>query len=119
MTTDPAADPFNRFRGAGQLLALLADKWTIPVIHALARGTRRFGELRREVGGVSQKVLTQCLRRLERHGLVKRTVYAVVPPKVEYCLTPLGLSLNQPLAELCRWVEKHGKSLVRGTKSGE
>lgn len=113
MATEPTVDPFTRFRGAGPLLALLADKWTIPVIHALARGTRRFGELQREVGGVSQKMLTQCLRRLERHALVRRTVYPVVPPRVEYCLTPLGRSLNQPLAGLCRWVEQHGRALER------
>jgi DNA-binding HxlR family transcriptional regulator len=108
-----AFDPFNRFRGSQQLLALLADKWTIPVIHALARGTRRFGELQRAIGGVSQKMLTQCLRRLERHGLIARTVFPVVPPKVEYALTPLGESLNEPLAGLCRWVEKHGMKLER------
>ena len=109
--TTRAADPFTRFRGSALLLGLLADKWTIPVIHALARGTRRFGELHREIGGVSQKMLTQCLRRLERHGLVERTVYAEVPPRVEYCLTPLGESLNGPLAGLCGWVERHGRSL--------
>jgi DNA-binding HxlR family transcriptional regulator len=107
------ADPFTRFRGSAHLLALLSDKWTIPVVHSLARGTRRFGELHREVGGVSQKMLTQCLRALERHGLVERTVYPVVPPKVEYALTPLGESLNEPLAALCRWVEKNGKTLER------
>jgi DNA-binding HxlR family transcriptional regulator len=107
------ADPFSRFRGSQQLLAILADKWTIPVIHALARGTKRFGELQREVGGVTQKMLTQCLRRLERHGIVAREVYPVVPPKVEYNLTALGESLNGPLAELCRWVEKNGPRLER------
>lgn len=98
--------------GSRALLGLLADKWTIPVIHALGRGTRRTGELRRELTGVSQKMLTQTLRALEAHGLVARTVYPVVPPKVEYHLTPLGDSLNGPLAELCRWVGRHGASLT-------
>lgn len=110
------ADTFTRFRGSAHLLALLADKWTIPVVHSLARGTKRFGELHREVGGVSQKMLTQCLRALERHGLVERTVYPVVPPKVEYALTSLGESLNEPLAGLCRWIEKYGKTLERRAK---
>jgi DNA-binding HxlR family transcriptional regulator len=104
-------DPFTHFRGSHLLLDLLKDKWTIPVVHALARGTRRFGELHREIGGVSQKMLTQCLRDLERHGLVDRKVYPVVPPKVEYSLTPLGLTLNEPLAGLCRWTERHGRAL--------
>jgi DNA-binding HxlR family transcriptional regulator len=112
-SSEPRAGPFTRFPGSHQLLGLLADKWTIPVIHALARGTRRFGELHREIGDVSQKMLTQCVRRLERHGLLVRTVYAEVPPRVEYRLTPLGLSLNQPLAGLCRWVEENGRRLER------
>jgi DNA-binding HxlR family transcriptional regulator len=112
-------DTFSRFRGSSQLLAILADKWTIPVMHSLARGTRRFGELHRELTGVSQKVLTQCLRSLERHGLVERTVFPVIPPKVEYALTPLGESLNEPLAALCRWVEKNGKTLERRAEASQ
>lgn len=111
-------DSFTRFRGGALLLGLLADKWTIPVVHALARGTRRFGELHREIGGVSQKMLTQCLRRLERHGLVERTVYAEVPPRVDYRLTALGESLNAPLAGLCQWVERHGRSLEAKARAG-
>jgi DNA-binding HxlR family transcriptional regulator len=105
--------PFTRFHGSRELLSLLADKWTIPVVHTLARGNRRFGELHREIGGVSQKMLTQCLRSLEQHGLVSRTVHPVVPPHVDYALTPLGRSLNEPLAGLCRWVERYGKTLER------
>jgi len=97
--------------GSRALLGLLADKWTIPTIHALGRGTRRTGQLRRELDGVSQKMLTQTLRALEAHGLVDRTVYPVVPPRVEYRLTPLGESLNAPLAELCRWTARHGAEL--------
>jgi DNA-binding HxlR family transcriptional regulator len=107
----PGQTVFTRFRGSHVLLGLLADKWTIPVVHALARGTKRFGELRKEVGEVSQKVLTQCLRRLESHGLVRRTVYPVVPPRVEYSLTPLGMSLNEPLAGICQWITRHGRQL--------
>lgn len=110
------ARPFAGIPGSQLLLGLLADKWTIPVIHALARGTRRFGELHRELGTVSQKMLTQCLRRLEQHGIVERTVYPVIPPHVDYALTPLGRSLNEPLAGLCSWVEKRGRGLVRCTR---
>ncbi len=109
-------DAFTRFRGSSQLLTLLADKWTIPVVHSLARGTKRFGELQRELEGVSQKMLTQCLRALERHGLVARTVFPVIPPRVEYALTPLGRSLNEPLAGLCRWIEENGKLLEKGAE---
>lgn len=91
--------------GSRQVLALIADRWTVIVIYALARGTMRFGRLQREIG-LSQKVLTDTLRALERDGLVRRTVYAVVPPKVEYSLTELGASLIDPLSALCRWAEE-------------
>jgi DNA-binding HxlR family transcriptional regulator len=105
--------PFAGLPGSRLLLGLLADKWTIPVVHALARGTKRFGQLHRELGDVSQKMLTQCLRRLEQHGIVTRTVFPEIPPHVEYALTPMGVSLNEPLAGLCHWVEKNGRGLVR------
>jgi DNA-binding HxlR family transcriptional regulator len=106
-------DVFLRWPGSALVVGLLADKWTIPVLHQLARGTRRTGELRRELAGVSQKMLTQTLRALERHGLVERKVFPVVPPRVEYRLTPLGASLNEPLAGICTWVERHGPALER------
>src|SRR4051812_16957184 len=89
------------------VLDRIADKWTALIIHILARGTMRYVALQREIGGISQKMLTQTLRSLERDGLVRRTVYPVVPPKVEYDLTPLGRTLIEPLHGLCRWSEKH------------
>jgi DNA-binding HxlR family transcriptional regulator len=107
------SDVFLRYPGSAVVVSLLADKWTIPVIHALARGTKRTGELRRVVAGVSQKMLTQTLRALEEHGLVERRVYAVVPPRVEYSLTALGESINEPLAHLCEWTVRHGAVLER------
>jgi DNA-binding HxlR family transcriptional regulator len=107
----PADEFFLSYKGSAVIVALLADKWTIPVIHALARGTKRTGELRHLLAGVSQKMLTQTLRSLEAHGLVSREVFAVVPPRVEYSLTALGESLNEPLAVLCRWTERHGARL--------
>jgi DNA-binding HxlR family transcriptional regulator len=89
------------------VLDRIADKWTALIIQILARGTMRYARLQREIGGISQKMLTQTLRSLERDGLVQRTVHPVVPPKVEYALTRLGRTLIEPLKALCRWSEKH------------
>ena len=89
------------------VLNRIADKWTALIIHVLAAGTRRYAELQREIGGISQKMLTQTLRSLERDGLVLRKVHPVVPPKVEYALTPLGRTLIEPLNAICHWSEKH------------
>lgn len=89
------------------VLDRIADKWTALIIYVLANGTRRYAQLQREIGGVSQKMLTQTLRSLERDGLVQRKVHPVVPPKVEYSLTPLGRTLIEPLKAICRWSEKH------------
>ena len=89
------------------VLDRIADKWTALVIQILARGTMRYAELQRAIGGISQKMLTRTLRSLERDGLVQRKVHPVVPPKVEYSLTRLGRTLIEPLHTLCRWSEKH------------
>ena len=85
----------------------IADKWTALIIHALSDGTLRYGELQRRVGGITQKMLTQTLRSLENDGLVERRVYPVVPPMVEYSLTSLGRSLEEPLSAICKWAERH------------
>lgn len=90
-----------------QVLDLIADKWTAIIIYRLSKGTRRYSQLQREIGGISQKMLTQTLRRLERDGIVSRLVYPVVPPMVEYSLTPLGETLIEPLCQLCKWAETH------------
>ena len=79
------------------VLDRIADKWTALIIQVLAQGTKRYATLQREIGGISQKMLTQTLRSLERDGLVQRTVHPVVPPKVEYTLTRLGRTLIEPL----------------------
>ncbi|MEY2483754.1 MAG: hypothetical protein QOK24_2282 [Verrucomicrobiota bacterium] len=89
------------------VLDRIADKWTALIIQVLANGTQRYAELRRTIGGISQKMLTQTLRSLERDGLVLRKVHPVVPPKVEYSLTRLGRTLIDPLQGLCRWSEQH------------
>jgi DNA-binding HxlR family transcriptional regulator len=89
------------------VLDRIADKWTALIIQVLANGTRRYAELKKEIDGISQKMLTQTLRSLERDGLVLRKVHPVVPPKVEYSLTRLGRTLIDPLHALCRWSERH------------
>ena len=93
--------------GSRAVLDRIADKWTALVIHVLANGTKRHSELRRAISGVSQKMLTQTLRSLEEDGLVTRKVHSVVPPMVEYSLTPLGGTLIEPLKAICAWSEKH------------
>src|SRR5271166_3369983 len=80
-----------------ELLARIADKWTALVIRCLAGRTMRYNELQREVAGISQKMLTQTLRALEEDGLIMRKVYPVIPPMVEYSLTPLGRTLVRPV----------------------
>ena len=111
--SDPSAIPYHETPGGSRVIELLADKWTIPVLRSLAQGKKRNGELRRELSGVSQKMLTQTLRNLVEHGLVARMAYPVVPPKVEYSLTHLGASMNEPLSEMCRWTQEHADELRR------
>ena len=90
----------------------IADKYTVLVIIFLEDAPRRFNELQRMITGISQKMLTQTLRSLERDGLVTRTVFAEVPPRVEYALTPLGETLIDPLAALRNWAEQHIEAVV-------
>jgi DNA-binding HxlR family transcriptional regulator len=88
-----------------QVLDLIADKWTTLVIGLLEDEPKRFSQIQRRIEGISQKMLTQTLRGLERDGLITRRVYAEVPPRVEYALTPLGASLSGLLAGLRNWAE--------------
>jgi DNA-binding HxlR family transcriptional regulator len=90
-----------------RMLDRIADKWTVLVLLLLQDGPKRFSELQRVISGISQKMLTQTLRSLERDGLVTRKVYAEVPPRVEYTLTPLGETLIAPIAALSQWSEDH------------
>ena len=90
-----------------QALDRIADKWTCLIVYALLDGPRRHGELKRMIEGISQKMLTQTLRSMETDGLVKRTVIDVIPPHVEYGLTPLGQTLSDPLVAICRWAMDH------------
>lgn len=90
-----------------QALDLIADKWTVMIIYVLGGAVKRYSEIHREVGGISQKVLTATLRKLERSGIVHRKIHPIVPPKVEYSLTPMGKSLIDILTGLSDWAEKH------------
>ncbi len=92
-------------------LSLISDKWKILIIRDLLEGTKRFGELKKSLQGISQKVLTQHLRTMEKSGLVHRKVYAQVPPKVEYSLTNLGKSLELVLEALHFWGEGYKQSV--------
>lgn len=89
------------------MLNRIADKWTVLVLGLLETETKRFSTLQRQIGGISQKMLTQTLRGLERDGLIARTVYPEVPPRVEYAITPLGKTLVGLLAALRVWSETH------------
>lgn len=96
------------------ILNRIADKWTTLVIGILAQGrSRRFNELKRTIGGISQKMLTQTLRELERDGLVKRTIFPEIPPRVEYELTPLGQTLCAPISALTQWAHDHIEEVKR------
>ena len=85
----------------------ISGKWTVLVVYLLSEKTIRYGQIQRLVLGISQKVLTQTLRHLERDGIVKRKVYPVVPPQVEYSLTPLGKTVVDHLSGLCLWAKEH------------
>jgi DNA-binding HxlR family transcriptional regulator len=98
---------------ARQALNLVANKWTVLIIYALANGPVRFNQLQRTIGGVTQKMLTQSLRQLEQDGVLKRTVYPTVPPQVEYELTDLGKTLIAPLNALCNWAETYYADIER------
>jgi DNA-binding HxlR family transcriptional regulator len=101
------ADPYRRHCPSRQLLDRIGDRWTVLVIGALTGGPLRFSALAARVEGVSQKMLTQTLRALERDGLVTRTVYAQIPPRVEYELTEAGHTLQEPLRALEDWAVTH------------
>lgn len=91
------------------ILNRIGDKWSLLVIALLGRGTRRFSELQREIDEISHRMLALTLRHLERDGLVERTVYPVVPPRVEYRLTPLGVTLLDTIQGLVTWAIEHSE----------
>lgn len=104
-------------RAISGVLARVGDKWSILVVSRLGRQTMRFNELRRDIGGISQRMLTLTLRGLERDGLITRTVYASVPPRVDYALTPLGCSLLKPVNALSDWALANKATLAEARRS--
>jgi DNA-binding HxlR family transcriptional regulator len=93
------------------VLDRIGDKWSVLILKNLEEGPRRFGALRRMIGDISQRMLTQTLRDLQRDGLILRTVYPTVPPSVDYRLTKLGISLMDPLEHLVQWSDRNHKKV--------
>ena len=100
-------------RGAASVLARVGDKWSVFVIMLLGDGPRRFNEIKRMIGGISQRMLTLTLRGLERDGLVTRTVFPTIPPRVDYELTDLGRGLSKPVEALGRWAITHQAEIAK------
>jgi DNA-binding HxlR family transcriptional regulator len=94
-------------RAVSSVLARVGDKWSVLIIMLLGGGPKRFSEIKRMVGGISQRMLTLTLRGLERDGLVTRTVFPTIPPRVDYELTGLGRSLSMPVEALGQWAQQH------------
>jgi DNA-binding HxlR family transcriptional regulator len=112
-STTPAIDPdrADHCRVVGAVLDRIGDKWTIMVVSVLTDGPARFTTIMREIGGITHRMLTLTLRGLERDGLVKRTAYATVPPRVEYELTEMGRTLTTTLIPLAQWSEANWQSI--------
>src|SRR5216683_4342257 len=118
-SVEPEAGVYSGPCPARELLDRIADKWTTLIIGVLTaiETPVRFTELRRAIGGISQKMLTQTLRDLERDGLVVRVAFPVIPPRVEYSLTPLGLTLKEPLGALSLWTERHSADVRKAQEA--
>lgn len=103
----------DQCRAVGSILARIGDKWSVLVVMSLGDGTFRFNELKRHIDGISQRMLTLTLRGLERDGLVERTFFPTIPPKVNYALTELGRSLREPVGALGQWAIEHRGTVER------
>jgi len=109
---EPAWDPYDRNCPTRKLLDRIGDRWTVLVVGSLSGGPLRFSEVAQRVDGVSQKMLTQTLRGLERDGLVTRTLYPQIPPRVDYELTDAGKTLREPLRALEEWAKAHMNAVL-------
>ena len=96
-----------------EVLNRVGDKWSVLIVGLLANGPKRFSELRRTIEGISQRMLTLTLRGLERDGLVTRTVYPTIPPRVEYQLTELGRTLQKPIQSLAKWAQENRERIQK------
>lgn len=119
MVETPLYDVYDAGCPSRTALQRIGDRWTALVVGVLAERPHRFGELRRRVDGVSQKMLTQTLRSLERDGLVTRSAFATVPVTVEYALTPLGETLIPVLAAIRDWAEGHVDEVLAARKESD
>ncbi len=115
----PQWDVYQENCPTRMVLDRIADKWTILIIGQLHKKTFRFNELRRVIPGITQKMLTQTLKGLEKDGLVDRKIYPTVPLKVEYSLTPLGSSLTRILNNVATWAETHIEQIMKAQKCYE
>ena len=113
----PNANLGSDCRGVAAVLSRIGDKWSVLVIMLLGDGPRRFNELKRMIGGISQRMLTLTLRGLERDGLVTRTVFPTVPPRVDYELTDLGRGLSEPVKALGAWAHAHQPDIETARQS--
>lgn len=100
-----------------EILARIGDKWTLLVVELLTDGPMRFNEMRRTIGNISQRMLTLTVRGLERDGLVTRTVYPTIPPRVDYELTKLGRTLREPVMAIANWARKNRPSIAEARKA--
>ncbi|MCA1497791.1 MULTISPECIES: helix-turn-helix domain-containing protein [unclassified Bradyrhizobium] len=108
LDTRPMPDPNHAdCRGVASVLSRVGDKWSVFVIMMLSDGPKRFNELKRMINGISQRMLTLTLRGLERDGLVTRTIFPTIPPRVDYELTDLGRGLSRPVEALGKWAKDH------------
>ena len=107
----PHAHEGSDCRAVASVLARVGDKWSVLLIMMLHEGPKRFNELKRMIGGISQRMLTLTLRGLERDGLITRTVFPTIPPRVDYELTDLGRGLSKPVVALGEWVFKHEQEI--------
>jgi DNA-binding HxlR family transcriptional regulator len=106
--TAPAQHPLHEdCRKVSKILARVGEKWSMLVVMLLRDGPRRFNDIKRNTGGISQQMLTRTLRGLERDGLVTRTIFPTSPPQVEYRLTELGRSMSEPALAFGQWVQEH------------
>lgn len=110
-------DVYNKNCPTRLVLDRIADKWTVLTVGALAKETKRFSQLQRELDGISQKMLTQTLRGLERDGVIQRQVYPTVPPKVEYSLTSLGRTLITLLENITHWSENNIERVIEAQQA--
>jgi DNA-binding HxlR family transcriptional regulator len=104
MTTHPLHEDCHK---VSRILARIGEKWSMLVVMLLRDGPRRFNDIKRNTGGISQQMLTRTLRGLERDGMVTRTIFPTSPPQVEYKLTELGRSMSEPVLTFGRWVQEH------------